>query len=435
MTRAPHAYRTIQVPESRRDEVFELDRLAFALTADPEVDAVVPDTLDWDRTMAVEQADGQLCAVHASHRFSLAVPGSAVACAGLTWVGVRPDHRRRGLLTSMIATHFDRSLARGEPVSALFAAEAGIYGRFGYGSAADNLRLTVPRGAALRPVAGSAELDLRLESADEAAHGALIHDLHEAAASTRPGWIARTPTLLRSRHLADPRAWRDGAEQLRIAVVSDASEVRGYALFRRKESWSSPAGPTGTVRVSEVAALDPAATHRLWSFLLDLDLMTTVESPMLATDDALVSLLVNARAAAGRVSDNLWVRLLDLPVALGARRYATPLDVVLEVTDSALPANAGRWHVRTDPSGTSGTAVTADTVADGGFGHPAEVRATDAPADLTVDVRELGAAYLGGRSLAALASAGLVVEHRAGALLRTSAAFGWPVAPVCGWVF
>jgi len=422
MSLASHGYRTVQIPESRRDEVLAVDRIAFAFTADPEVDDLVPITLDWDRTMAIETADGLLAGVHASYPFTLPVPGGSTPCSGLTWVGVRPDHRRRGLLSSMIATHFDRSIARGEPVSALFAAEAGIYGRFGYGGAADDVRLTVQRGAALRDVPGSAALDLRLEAADDALHSDLIHAVHAAAGAGRPGWIERTSTLLRARHLADPRPWREGAEALQIAVVRDAGAVRGYALFRRKSAWSST-GPAGTVHVAELAALDPAATHRLWTFLLDLDLMSTVETPMLAADDALLSLLVDRRGAGPRVVDNLWVRLLDVPVALAARRYCAPVDVVLEVTDAHLPANAARWRVRTGAPHVDGP------------GYPATVDATQDIADLTLDVRELGAAYLGGRSLAALASAGLVVEHRAGALLSASSAFGWPVAPLCSWIF
>jgi predicted acetyltransferase len=412
----PNGYRTIEVPEARKDDFLEVARLAYAFSADPEVDAAVGLTLDWSRTVALER-DGTLAAVHASYPFTLEVPGSTVPCSGLSWVGVQPDHRRRGLLTSMISTHFARSLARHEAVSALGTAEPAIYGRFGYGSAADNLSLTLARGAALRDVAGSADLDLRLESADPAVHSDLIRTVHGAAGAGRPGWIGRTTGQLRAQHLADPKARRNGAEQLRIVTVRDADAVRGYALFRRTGSWDA-GSPTGTVRVAEVAALDAAATHRLWSFLLDLDLMSTVESPMLAVDDALLSLLVDARAAAPRVSDNLWIRLLDLPGALAARQYAAPVDVVLEVTDDLLPANAGRWRVRTDPAG-----------------HPAEVRATSDPADLTLDVRDLGAAYLGGRSLAALARAGLVLEHRPGALLTASTAFGWHVAPLCDWTF
>jgi hypothetical protein len=60
---------------------------------------------------------------------------------------------------------------------------------------------------------------------------------------------------------------------------------------------------------------------------------------------------------------------------------------------------------------------------------------TDDEADLVLDVRELGAAYLGGSTLTALAGAGLVAERRPGALEAAARAFAWPVAPVCGWGF
>jgi len=421
MTSTSNGYRTVLLRESRREEVVAIDRIAFASAPDPESDAVAL-TLDWSRTAGVEHSDGTLAGIHASYPFMLPVPGSSVPCSGLTWVGVRPDHRRRGVLSSMISTHFERSVARHEPVSALFAAEAGIYGRFGYGSAADDLRLTLARGAGLRDVAGSAELELRLEQADPAAHVELVHALHAAAGAGRPGWIERTTDSLRARHLTDTAAWRDGAEVLQLVTVRDATRVRGYALFRRKPDWSGFI-PNVTVRVLELAALDAPATHRLWSFLLDLDLMATVESPMLAADDVLLRLLVDPRVVRPRVVDNLWVRLLDVPVALAARRYSSPLDVVLEVTDERLPANAGRWRLRTA------------TGPGDAFGFAAEIAATSEPADLTLDVRELGAAYLGGRSLASLGAAGLVTSGHAGPLLRASTAFGWPVAPLCSWVF
>ncbi len=138
---------------------------------------------------------------------------------------------------------------------------------------------------------------------------------------------------------------------------------------------------------------------------------------MIPVDDVVTHLLVDPRAAAGRVADNLWVRVLDVPTALAGRRYAGDLDVVLHVSDERLPQNDGRWRLR----------ATA-------FGEATCERAED-PADLSLDVRELGSAFLGGVSLAALATAGLVTEHRPGSLAAASAAFGWPVAPVASWVF
>jgi Sterol carrier protein domain len=62
------------------------------------------------------------------------------------------------------------------------------------------------------------------------------------------------------------------------------------------------------------------------------------------------------------------------------------------------------------------------------------VRGTCEPA-LALDVRDLASAYLGGESLAALASAGLVRELRPGAPFEAAAGFSWPVAPYCGWLF
>lgn len=113
-----------------------------------------------------------LAAIHSSHPFSqFPVPGSEIPAAGLTWVAVHPQHRRRGLLSAMIDQHFEDCLARGETISALFAAEAAFYGRFGYGAAAQDLRLTVPRGARLHDVPGSADLTVRVESLDPTTHG------------------------------------------------------------------------------------------------------------------------------------------------------------------------------------------------------------------------------------------------------------------------
>jgi hypothetical protein len=50
-------------------------------------------------------------------------------------------------------------------------------------------------------------------------------------------------------------------------------------------------------------------------------------------------------------------------------------------------------------------------------------------------VRELGAAYVGGIRLGALATAGLVDEHRPGTLTRLSAAMSWDPSPWCPGTF
>jgi hypothetical protein len=54
---------------------------------------------------------------------------------------------------------------------------------------------------------------------------------------------------------------------------------------------------------------------------------------------------------------------------------------------------------------------------------------TGDPADVSLDIRDLGAVYLGGPPLAALAAGGLVRDHTPGAVAAATTAFGWPVAP------
>ena len=71
-------------------------------------------------------------------------------------------------------------------------------------------------------------------------------------------------------------------------------------------------------------------------------------------DDPLLFQLADPRRARPRLKDALWVRIIDVPGALAGRRYSGPVDVVIEVRDDLLPANAGRWRLTT-----AGRAVTA----------------------------------------------------------------------------
>ena len=405
----------VPLPADRRDELLEIDQWAFAFDddgLDPEPAML---GFEWDRTAGAE-LDGRLVGVSSVYTLRMPVPGGQVPTAGLTWVGVHPQFRRRGVLSAMMADHLTGVHAAREPVSALFAAEPAIYGRFGYGMATRGVRLTLPRRAAMLPVPGTDRLTVTLEKADADRHCDLVAAVFDRARAGRPGMVSRDSAGLQRRMLADPPRWREGAEPLKLLTVRDeADDVRGYALFRRKEQWTDT-GPRGTVRVREAVALDAAASAVLWSRLADLDLMTTVATDTRPWDDPLVHQLVDVRAADARMGDGLWVRLVDVAAALTARRYSRELDVVIELTDDRCPWNSGRWRLSGGPDG-------------------ARCERTPDGADLAADVRALGAAYLGGETLSALAGAGLVRQCTPGSLEQASSAFAWHVAPYCGWIF
>jgi predicted acetyltransferase len=407
-----------------RDAIASLNQWSFGYSTEG-IDLDGPmQTLEWDRTFGARlDGDDELAGMNATYSLHLPVPGGSLDCAGLTWVGVHPGARRRGVMRAMVTHHLQQARGRGEPVSALHAAEQPIYGRFGYGLTGHQLSLTLPRGAGLRDVSGASDVRIRLEHADPARHADPLAECFSLAGRDRPGMVDRPSPGLRLEPLDDQLAHRRAAESLRVLLADgDPADdgtpgpLRGYAIFRRRGHWED-AMPNGTVLVRELVARDPAAARALWGRLVDLDLTSTVETDDRPLDDPLIQLLHDYRSARPRLVDGLWLRLVDLPTTLAARRYAQNLDVVLGVTDDLLPENAGSWRLRGGPDG------------------PGECTRSQAEPDLVVDVRELGASYLGSVTWSALAASGLVRELRPGALDRTSRAFQWPVAAYCGWGF
>ncbi|PII84080.1 GNAT family N-acetyltransferase [Leucobacter sp. OLJS4] len=443
----PDGYRIIPLDDpTRLDDVLEVDTWAFPVEHGLDELRQLPSPLPWGRMWgieAVERPAGSLAPANALAGMygtydlrAFPVPGGETACSWVTWVGVHPSHRRRGLLRSMIAHHFAEARERGEALSVLNAAEAGIYGRFGYRHAAPTLSLTVPRGAELRPVAGSDALRGEFLTWDPESHGDLVAELHRAAAQVptgigRPGWATwETPELRRAQD-ADPAILHRGKEALRLLVVSDASgRAQGYARFRRAVTWER-ATVDGTVEIRDLVGLTPAAVHRLWSLLLDLDLTSRATIDMIPVDDPIMHLLIDVRAAEPRLRDLVWVRILDLPAALAARRYAAPVDLVLDVRDELLPENAGRWRVTvTEAFGTASVERV-----DAGVGGAGGVAGADGAADLVLDIDTLGAAHLGSTSLAALALAGRVEAREPRVLAAAAVAWSWPIAAGADWEF
>lgn len=354
-----------------------------------------------DRGLVVEDT-GRIVGHACAYTRTLSVPGGTLPAAHVTKVGVAPTHTRRRLLTRMM----HRQLAElPEPVAVLWSTEARIYGRFGYGIATRRYSFAIDTREVRLP-APREPGRLRMATVAEARPD--FQRVYEAVRVHRPGWSDRDDRWW-ARVLADPPAAREGATALRVTLHEGPDGVDGYALWRVRNEWSAT-GPQGEVRVKEVVAAGLDAYLSLWRFLLSVDLTRSVTYWMGGPDEPLLHLVDEPRRLGVTVADGLHVRIVDLPAALTGRRYAVPVDVVLEVTDELRPGNAGRWRLTAD-----GDAVACE-------------RTTD-PADLACDIADLGAAYLGGVTLAALAAAGRVAELRAGTLARASAAFAWHPAP------
>jgi predicted acetyltransferase len=361
-------------------------------------------SLETDRTIGL--FDGDANVGNASiYSMEVTVPdGLVVPMAGVTWVSVLPTHRRRGGLTKLMRHQLDTLHETGaEPLAGLTASQDGIYGRFGYGTATYSAALDIPRHAnRLRLPAGTDEVTVRL--VEPAGSRTVCDEIYARCALKRPGMLQRAE-LWSQFAIADFPELREGKTAQRCLVAERAGVPVGYARYR-----TQGAGEDRQVLVGEVYADDAAANAALWQVLVNIDLAARTVVEILPVDDPLLSLLEASRPSVRPVRDSMHLRLVDLDRALAARTYSAPLDAVFEVRDTFCPWNAGRWRLSGDEEGATCTR-------------------TESPADLSIDVRELGSAYLGGRTLAALASAGLVAEHRSGALTAASRAFATDLQP------
>jgi predicted acetyltransferase len=380
-------------------------------------------TFEFDRSLAAFDGTrpvGTACAFS----FQMALPGAMAPTAGVSAVSVLPSYRRRGILSSLMRRQLADIRDGNEAVAALFASEPGIYGRYGYGMASMQARLTVRRGEGrlVRPALASRDAagrdgDVQLRQAEPEEARAELAKVYDQAVPGRPGMLARDNRWWQAA-LHDPDYWRQGASPLRCVIAEDAAGARGYALFSVNPSWNEHAIADGTLNVRELVSLDPAATTGLWADLLNRDLVEEVRARLRPVDDPLLYLLADIRRARTQLVDGLWVRLIDLGKALAQRQYAREIDIVIEVTDGLLPGNAGRWRLQAGPA------------ADGASCHR-----TSAPADVELPIQSLGAAYLGGTRLGALARAGLVAEARPGAVAELSTAMSWDPPPWSPMIF
>jgi predicted acetyltransferase len=409
MTTAPHLARLDLTYATAADlDAYAAQALQiFGETFDP---ATWPgrEIFEADRTFGFT-TEGRWVATCAAYSRTMTVPGGAVPTAAVTFVTVAPSYRRRGLLTQMMRHQLDDVVRRGtEPVALLWASEAPIYGRFGYGPTTHRLHVAGDtRSTGFRP-----DVDLGGGSVGEVTLDewrAVVERLHARLLPERPGALDRSPAWWTVVTHDSPER-RRGASAVRYALHHDASgEPDGYLSFRTAGSADEASGME--VRVTSLDASDSAGSARLWRFVLDLDLVRRFSAEV-AVDDPLQHLVADSRAVERRLADGTYARVVDLPRALEARRYAAEVDLVLGVRDAMLPQNDGTFRLT------------------GGLDGASVRRVSEEP-DVELDVRELGAVYLGGTSPAVLHRAGLVGERRPGAVAALTAALSWSRLPVC----
>lgn len=354
--------------------------------------------------------DGRVVGGAGAYGVPLCLPGGGrVPSAAVTVVGVLPTHRRRGVLTALMRAQLDDARLRGEAVAWLWASEATIYGRYGYGMASLSAAIDLPRerGAFLDPRPGPERARL-LEQAEALA---VLPGLYDRIAARHAGMVGRDRTWWEIRRLSDHPFRRGDAGPLHRVLFEREGQPVGYALYRVRQGGQHRVTHSAVV-VVEAMGLDHAAERAAWRYLLDIDLMARIHAECLPVDHPLLLWLAEPRTLGMRLADGVWLRILDLPVAAAARAWGSDEALVLELSDPFCPWNEGRWRLA------------------GG-----RVEATGAEPDLRLSAEALGSAWLGGFSLQRLVEAGRVQATSAEAVARADRLFTVSRAPWCPEVF
>jgi predicted acetyltransferase len=388
--------------------------VAFGEHTTPEEVALVRGDLEMERALAAFEADDIIGTIGVLS-MELTVPGNLlVPAGGVSWAGVLPTHRRRGLLRDLLSAALDDVVAHGEPLAMLGASESHIYGRFGFGPATASIGFEIDRIHAgfLHPPHSSGRI--RLLNVDTAS--VLLPVIYDGHRVSQPGAVNRRPGWWKV-HLADQERYRDGAGPRFIAVHDSASGTPdGYVTYRIKEDCQHGL-PANKLVVEECVARDPGVHGLLWHFCLNTDLVATVSTWDSPIDEALRWRLAEPRRMrTTKLTDALWIRLLDVPAALAARRYRVEDSLVIEVQDRGRPEVAGTYELSGGP-------------------EESTCHRTRRAPDLVMDVAHLSAAYLGGMPFGVMARGGAIEEVTPGAAARADLMFAIQPAPWCNTEF
>ena len=334
--------------------------------------------------------------------------------AGISAVGVHPTHRRQGLLRQLMTTMHDDARQRGEAIAGLEASESIIYGRFGYGLAANLAEYAIDSRASAFAVPPP-DLDLALVDKDQATK--VLPEIFDRQRRTRAGEVNRSPGFW-NQLLADLPHHREG-RSASFYVVAD----EGYALYRAGPEANVFQGERVEITVEELRGTTPEVEAVLWRFVLDLDLVGQVNVMRRPVDEPIRWRLADPRQLRTvAIEDRLYVRILDTPAAFEARGYQGDGRLVLEVLPPASSEGEadpapGRWVLEAGPEGASCR------------------RARGEDADLRLGLPALGSLYMGGFPASLLAAGGRIEELRAGSLARADALLAARPAPRSGTGF
>jgi predicted acetyltransferase len=294
------------------------------------------------RDVRVAELDGALVAGAVLYTFSTWVRGKRVPLTGVGNVAVSPEHRRRGVGDTFMRAALRELRARGSHLSILYPFRADWYRRLGWGPFEHVHQLAI--APSNLPHSDEARRVRRMRLPDRAA----VMALYERVAQQGHFALARNEAWWTKRLWSYPGDW----------VVYEGrrrGQIEGYLYY---EPETSKGYHRLAMTLAEFVAATPEAHRGLVGHLATL--ADQYEELHVATpaDGGWLGLLRHAQNLhpgseigafddTGNVAAGAMLRIVDLKGALELLPPAPHArgELVLEVSDPVLPANARAWRL------------------------------------------------------------------------------------------
>ena len=412
MNAADDAIRIKHPTEDDWQAVYENQARAYGISVDPrDVEAWIRRVNLHDILVAEDMSDPEqpfVVGTSLYYRLRLTVPGGAsLEAAWLSMIAVAATHQGQGIWQRLSLQGFGILQDRGYPILCGVPTQPAVYEILGAGVASYARTYDIePRFTELR--AKPRRNRAREVGAAQAAR--LLPPLYDRWCAITPGALSRDD------------AWWDDILEDRITQRENGSALNfivhpdGFLTYR--VIGASPHAfrrPFGTVHVEDFCPVTNDAHTELLAVLVGSKTFDNIVIEVPVDDPLPLKLKDQLAAKTTGMSDFLWMRIMDVPEALGARAYAADADIALEVADP-LSVAGGRFLLQTRD----------------GVG---KCTPHDGPADVQIRLGDLGTIYMGAHRPSELHRANRITELRPGAIRDLDAVFGTERAPYCGTLF
>ena len=367
----------------------------------------------FDRSAQDENGHPLMATSYAAFPFTIRANGRAIAMAGISVVGTRPEYRRRGLLRQIMTRAFAEQRERGQSVAGLWASQAAIYQRYGFAPSGMNRRYDIDTADIALMDEPAADTNTVSRHRPAAALDA-IREVYKTFIAKRIGYLHRGKSLWLNAVLSEV-AGNAADGPVYVALVGATDAPRGYAVYTLRAGRVGHASRPQEVKIRDFAWLDMDACKSLWQFFAKHDLVGRVSWANAPVDDPAYSLMAEPRMLHTKDSDGTWWRIVDAAAALAQRGYGHTERLVLGIAgDDLAPRNNGTWQLETS----------------GSLADEAQVNAVSDAPDVELSVRALAGLYSGMYSARTLANWGQLSGSEQG-IAVADRLFSTTFAPHC----